>query len=140
MGKINWGRVFLGGLLAGLVAILLKSAAWFLYLRRDWRVALEALGRPLHQTTSFVVFWIVIFFVLGISAIWLYAAMRPRYGPGAKTAAGVGVAYWFVGALLPEMAIGSLGVFPTRLLATDIATYFVIIVAATIIGAWPYKE
>jgi hypothetical protein len=140
MGKINWGRVFLGGLLAGLVAILLKSAAWVLFGSRDWRAALEALGRPFQETTGFAIFWIAMFFVIGISAIWLYAAIRPRFGPGPKTAAYAGFAYWFVGVLLPEMVFGSQGLFPMRLLAIDIGTYFVIIVAATIIGAWVYKE
>jgi hypothetical protein len=33
-------------------------------------------------------------FVVGIAAIWLYAAIRPRYGPGAATALRAGFAVW----------------------------------------------
>jgi hypothetical protein len=29
--------------------------------------------------------------------MWLYAAIRPRYGPGPKTAAVAGFALWFIG-------------------------------------------
>ncbi len=142
MGKINYGRVFLGGLLAGLVAILLKSVSWVLFGSKQWKPAMEALGRPLQVTTGFAIFWIVMFFAVGISAVWLYAAIRPRYGAGPKTAICAGVAFWFVGALLPELVFGSmgLGLFSARLLAIDVCSYFVIIVAATFVGAWQYKE
>ena len=140
MGKINWGRVFLGGLLAGLVAILLKSASFVLFGGREWKSALETLGRPLQVTTGFAAFWIVMFFVLGISAVWLYAAIRPRYGPGPKTAICAGIALWFVAALLPELVFGSMGLFSLRLIAIDVCSYFVILVAATVVGAWQYKE
>ena len=35
-------------------------------------------------------------FLLGIVAVWLYAAIRPRFGPGPKTAAMAGLAVWFI--------------------------------------------
>jgi hypothetical protein len=45
-----------------------------------------------------------------------------------------------VGALLPELVFGSMGLFPSRLLAIDVCSYFVIIVGATVVGSWQYKE
>ncbi len=140
MGKINWGRVFLGGLWAGLVAILLKSASWVLFGSKAWKSTFEALARPIQMTAGFAIFWIVMFFVLGISAVWLYAAIRPRYGAGPKTAICAGTALWFVAALLPEMVFNAMGSLPLRLLLIDVCTYLVILVAATVVGAWQYKE
>jgi hypothetical protein len=140
MEKMNGGRVFLGGLLAGLVVLALKSAVMALFGLREWKAVLEALGRPFQITAGFAVVWIAMFFALGIATIWLYAAIRPRFGPGPKTAIYAGLAAWFVGALLPEMAFGSQGLFPLRLLIMDVGAYLVVIVAAAIAGAWVYKE
>ena len=49
----------------------------------------------------------------GISILWLYAAIRPRYGPGAKTATIAAFASWFIVSL--EDAIWcSFELFPAR--------------------------
>jgi hypothetical protein len=140
MGKINWERVFLGGAWAGLVLILLKSASWVLFGGKVWRSTFEAFGLPTQMTVRFAVFWIIMFFVLGISAVWFYAAIRPRYGAGPKTAICAGMAIWFLAALLPEFVFNAMGALPLRLVLIDVGTYFVLIVAATLVGAWQYKE
>src|SRR5258705_3136393 len=36
-------------------------------------------------------------FVIGILLVWLYAAMRPRFGPGMKTAAYAALVIWLCG-------------------------------------------
>ena len=38
-------------------------------------------------------------FLVGIFAVWLYAAIRPRYGAGPKTALCAGAAVWGIGYL-----------------------------------------
>lgn len=140
MGNINWERVFLGGLLAGIVANVLGFGAWFLFLAKPWSAALQELGRPIRETGSFYVFWIVWYFVVGITIIWLYAAIRPRFNPGPRTAAIAGIAYWIVGGLIPTIAWQSLTKLPAGLLTKDQVTYLVILVVAAMVGAWPYKE
>ena len=140
MGKINWGRVFLGGLVAGVVANVLAFVSWFLFLGKAWGAALQAIGRPTQETVGGYVFWIVLYFVMGITAVWLYAAIRPRFGPGAKTAVIAGCAYWVLGDLLPTIAWGFLVGFSTALLTKDAVTALVAIVVATLAGAWVYKE
>ena len=44
MGKTNWSRVFLGGLLAGVVMNVFVIAASAVYLGKLWRSALQALN------------------------------------------------------------------------------------------------
>ena len=46
MGKINWGRVFLGGLLAGVVLNLFEFVLHSIVLEEDWQAAFAALGKP----------------------------------------------------------------------------------------------
>ena len=138
MGKINWGRVFLGGLLAGVVFVALGAINLFFF-QEDWSAALEPLGRPLEITAGWLVYGSILWLVLGIWAVWLYAAIRPRYGPGPKTAAYAGVALWFICALA-DAAWASMVPIPIGLLATIVAVYLPVIVVATVAGAWLYKE
>jgi magnesium-transporting ATPase (P-type) len=141
MGKINWSRVFLGGLLAGVVLIILGFATFALYLKRVYDPALEALGHPFPAlTVGDYVIGIVFSLVVGILAVWLYSAIRPRYGAGPKTAVCAGLAFWALISLFPSISLGSLGLFPGSVLLVDSLTSLVMYVVATLLGAWVYKE
>lgn len=45
-------------------------------------------------------FLVIVNIAMGMWAMWLYAAIRPRYGPGPKTATVAGFAWWVVGSLM----------------------------------------
>jgi len=138
MGKVNWGRVFLGGLLAGVVINVFESVFSGIILARDWEAAMKTLG---HQMPSGAIgIFLVYGFLTGIAAIWLYAVARPRFGPGPKTAALTGVGYWVIGYALPAAGWGATGLFPARLIATSTLGGLVEIVVAGVVGAWLYKE
>ena len=139
MGKINWSRVFLGGLLAGVVMLALGALGSYLPPRRDFLAALEALGHPLQLTLGLAVAWIFVTFGSGTVAVWLYAAIRPRFGPGPKTAAIAGCTVWLILSLADVFWL-SLGLVPIRPSVIGVAFYLVIFPVATILGAWPYKE
>lgn len=79
MRRINWIRVLIGGIVAGLI---IDVVQWLLYgvvLGPDWRQAMEALGRPIQETASSIVIYIMLGFAYGIMAIGAYAAIRPRF-------------------------------------------------------------
>ena len=139
MGKINWARVILGGLVAGVV-IFLFEALYSLLMAQEWKTAMQALGRSMEETTTSMILAVVLTFGVGIAAVWLYAVARPRFGPGPKTAACTGVGYWFIGYAFPSIAWGMLVGFPTRLLVITILWTLPEIVAATLAGAWLYRE
>lgn len=144
MGKINWGRVVLGGLVAGVVSNLLQFVACELYLVPALNDATLKLGRSLGEITNVILaFWAVLSFALGVITVWFYAAIRPRYGPGPKTAAIAGCAIWALAVLLPVVGWGSLGAlpsFPLSFLALHLGTYLVIAIAAAEAGARIYRE
>jgi hypothetical protein len=140
VGKINWTRVLIGGLVAGVVVNVLSFAAWAIFVRRDLSAALDALGQPLQETVGTSVLMVVLGFVAGILLIWLYAAIRPRYGAGPGTAALAGVA---AGVLLviPNIGWGSMiRAIPAGVWAIDAVDTLVVSVVATLLGAWVYKE
>ena len=140
MGKINWGRVVLGGVLAWVVFNVLWTAAWFLVLRRELIPVMQELNRPFQETPAWGAFWLLATLVGGIVLIWLYAAIRPRYDPGPKTAARAGLAVWLFVNLLPTLAWGWQLQFPARMVALVVVAHLVATVAATLAGAWPYRE
>ena len=143
MGKINWGRVVLGGVLWFVVYGLLGAAAAYLYLVREGREAFEQLGLRVVShldTPGFFAFVLVLTLVSGIFSIWFYAAIRPRYGPGPKTAVCAGFAMWMFAHLFPGLYWGQLLGLPIRLVALNEVTTLVAVVAATLAGAWLYQE
>ena len=91
MGKINWSRVVLGGLLAGLVLNVFDFLVNGVWLMADWEAAMRALGKD-PISNAMIGLYVLWDFALGIFVIWLYAAVRPRYGAGPGTAVLAGVA------------------------------------------------
>ena len=140
MNKMNWKRVFLGGLVAGIVFIVLGFASYYIYLGDAWKSVMGKLGYPLSESVGMYIYSIVGCFVVGILAVWFYAAIRPRYGAGPGTAVLAGFVFWILSGLLPYVSFSTLGMFPLRLLAIDCLIALVIMVVATLLGAWVYRE
>ena len=140
MDRINYARVVTGGLLAGLVINVGEFLLNEPILGDDWKTALEALGLP-PATGGAIALFVIMCFVIGISAVWLYAAIHPRYGAGPKTAIRAGLAVWF---LLWVLGFGITplmhGLFPTRLVVVTWIWGFFEVPIAAVVGAWLYSE
>ena len=63
------------------------------------------------------------------AAVWLYAAIRPRYGAGVGTAVRAGVANWFFSCVYMTIVVTNLGVFAFN--ATQLCLDLVATVEAT---------
>ncbi len=140
MGRISWAWVCVGGVLAGIILNGLVLAAWATFLGPHWSTALESLGHSLDQGVVGTVLVVLAYFVEGIVAVWLYAAIRPRYGSGPGTALLSGVALWLLSALIPAISYGSLGVLPADMLAIDVLVFLVTMVIAAVVGCWFYDH
>src|SRR5579859_6988559 len=119
MGKINYSRVVLGGVVAGIISFTL----WFFFngvmLLPLWVAATKALNPSGHNAASPPAL-LGSMFLIGIAseilAIWMYAAIRPRFGVGVRTAVFVSVFLWIFEFLLPNAAWSTTGFFSRRLL------------------------
>lgn len=140
MAHTNRGRVILGGLLAGVVINLSEYVTNGVILKDAWAQAMTALQKPSTPTGGEIALFNLWGFLAGISAVWLYAAIRARYGQGAGTAVRAGIAVWVLAYFLENLMFYSLGLFPTRLLVITGIVGLVEIVVATIAGASIYKE
>ena len=136
MAKINWSRVLLCGVLAGIVWIILGAMVTATLGRDFAALPNNHLAAP---TPGFVIFNLFIDLLEGISVLWLYAAVRPLYGPGAKTAMIAAFAWWFI-VSLGDATWCSFGFFPPRTVIPLMIGTLPALVLATIAGAKFYKE
>jgi hypothetical protein len=140
MKAINWGRVFLGGIVAGILINISEFILNEKVLKSDWETTMKAMNKTMPAGGSTMVVWIIFGFVVGIAAVWLYAAIRPRYGAGPGTAVKAGIAVWFFMSFLSAIAMTNMGLFPTNVLTFSCIWELVQDIIATLLGAWLYKE
>jgi hypothetical protein len=140
MGKINVGRLILGGIVAGIAIDLLDYFVDGVWLAPRWASGMALLGKT-GFTSAQIILFNVLGLLTGIAAIWVYAAIRPRFGAGIKTAIIAGVAVWIIGTLLPNAAF----MYAAKLFSAHLTLYttlggFVEVVFGTVAGASVYKE
>lgn len=138
MGKTNLARVFLGGFLAGLILNIFEYVLNGVVFASQWNDFEKALGRQMRPGA--IPFFIVSTFVMGIGVVWLYAAARPRLGPGPKTALLTGLAFWLFAYAIPAADHVMANLSPGRLTATVTLILLVGTILASLCGAWLYKE
>ena len=138
MGKINHARVILGGIVAGIVINILMPLVHDVLLKAEHAATMQALNKSMPEGGSTIAVWVVYGFVWGIAAVWLYAAIRPRFGPGAKTATCAAAATWFFGPFLCGIAMWNLTILP--LSVKEMALSLIASILAVLAGAAVYKE
>ena len=141
MAGINTGKVITGGLVAGVVLNVLDFLNNYLIVGQDFRDNATRLGidPAAAETPAGMATWVVIDFILGILVVWTYAAMRPRLGPGPKTAILAGLVPW-LGIALVMFGLSQGGIFPTALWLKMSVITLVITSIGAVTGAMMYKE
>lgn len=136
---MNWTRVLLGGLAAGLVINVSESVLNLAVIAGPQNAMMARLGLP-PMGGGAIGFYVVWAFLMGLGLTWLYAAARPRLGPGFGTAAKVGAVAWFFGPLTASIYLLQLGLMDTATTGTVLIWTLVEFVAATAAGGWLYRE
>jgi hypothetical protein len=141
MGHINCGRVIIGGIVA---AVILFVAGFIIHgaiLGADWMEWQNAGHMPLALSHgAAVVIWIIVSLVNGLSGVWIYAGIRPRYGAGPKTALIAGLLIWLLGGLVAALAQYALGNVPHRVVVIGAIGGLIADLIAMVAGAYFYKE
>ena len=139
MASMNVGRVVAGGLLAGLIINISEFVLNQPILGEKWKEAMEAMNLQ-EVGTGAIGFFIVTSFVLGLLTVWMYAAMRPRFGAGPKSAMIAGLFVWLLYYGLANVSIGLMGMFSFDLLGIVLGWSIVEMSIAAVIGCAIYKE
>ena len=139
MTNINVGRVLLGGLVAGVVLNIGEALLNGIVLAQAAKADFDRLHLP-DPGGTFIARAVTITFLLGIVLVYLYAAIRPRFGAGAKTAVYAGVIAWFFVYLYAGYIQEALGLVSSKPFMIGLVWGFVEYIAGAIAGAWVYKE
>jgi len=139
MGGINVTRLVLGGFAAGAVVWVLEGLSSIFYID-DARAALEAANLSMDMTVDTWIITVVVSLIVGFALVFFYAAARPRFGPGPKTAATVAVVLWFASYLVSLLGYQMIGLYPKSMLALWGLVGLIELIVAAMVGGWVYRE
>ena len=90
---MNVQRIVLGGLLAGVICYVGDAVVHGVLLTQRWQEIAATLKLPQGGSSGMV--WFALYdLIKGGAAVLLYALIRPRLGPGPRTAAIAGLLVW----------------------------------------------
>jgi hypothetical protein len=136
---MNLARVLLGGLVAGVVANALDFVANEFLLAEDMQRMAQRFGLSEAAGPGVAITWVIVDFILGILLVWTYASIRPRFGPGPRTAVTAALTLF---AAITAIILGftQMGLFSTPLFLKASAFSLVTLCLASLAGASLYKE
>jgi hypothetical protein len=139
MGGIKVGRWLAGGIAAGLLIWVLEGAGSVLFME-EAQTALEAHNLSLDLTPGFMAMTVLVSLLTGLVLVFFYAAARPRFGPGPRTAVIVGVVTWLAGYFLSLVGYGMIGLYATGLLVKWGVVGLVELILGALLGGRIYRE
>jgi hypothetical protein len=139
---INTAKVVVGGLAAGVVGNVIAFVGFGMLLGTRLEAEAVAVAPALAgrgMSGGAIATNVVSQFVVGLLLVWLYAAIRPRFGPGMKTATYAALVVWLCGFLfrLDWLLVGMMTP-ATYAMASVVA--LIMVIAAAGVGAMLYKE
>ncbi|MFL5464247.1 MAG: hypothetical protein ACJ791_00545 [Gemmatimonadaceae bacterium] len=96
---MNTKKVVIGGLVAGVVLNVIDFVANTFILGARMKAESDAFKPGISDqmmSGSSIASYVIMDFVLGLALIWTYAAVRPRFGPGLRTASFVALLFWLL--------------------------------------------
>ncbi len=139
MRQINIGGVLKGGLVAGLIMNVSEFILNVPVAGAQMTRELAALNLPPVSTAAIATFT-VLTMLLGVATVWLYAAIRPRLGPGPRTAMVAGLLVWAMSYLYASVFFYMLGTQSMGLVLLSVVWSALEMIVASSVGAYLYTE
>jgi len=139
MSGINLVRVLIGGIVAGVVAIAGDYLVNQVILVEDGTQLVQRLNLDREQVEASGTTWMIVDVLYGILLVFAYAAMRPRFGPGPRTAI-ISALTLYLAITVVLMGFMSMGMFVPDAFMRSAGLQLVIALAASLAGAAVYKE
>ena len=140
---INTSKVVVGGIAAAVVNIVLGFVIFGMWLAPSMNADMDAVltGASAKMMGGNGMIWqiggsVVMAFVMA----WTYAAMRPRFGPGMKTAVMASLPTWFAGLFFWAQNVMSLGMISMKNMVLGSIAALVINLAMAATAGFLYKE
>ncbi len=139
---INTKKVLVGGLVAGVIINVVDFATNTFILGARMKAETDAfkpgLSDQMMQGSS-IASYVIMDLVLGFALIWTYAAIRPRFGAGARTAVYAALLFWLL-ALIFTAGYRQMGIMSPGLWWTFAFIGLVNFLIAGVAGAALYSE
>lgn len=139
---INTKKVLIGGLVAGVIINAIDFALNTFILAARMKAETDAFKPGLSDQMmqgSTIVSYVIMDLALGFALIWTYAAIRPRFGPGLRTASFAAVLFWLL-ALIFTAGYRQMGMMSSGLWWTFAFAGLINFLLATGAGAKVYSE
>jgi hypothetical protein len=141
---MNGSRILAGGLVAGIVMnvmdYLSNAVVFGERMKAEANTFKSGMGDAMAAMTSKQMMGHVIMdLVIGGILVWTYAAMRPRFGPGPKTAVMTALAFWIFGSIVASGYM-EMGMMSSGLWLQYGLFWLVSLLVAALVGGALYKE
>jgi hypothetical protein len=140
MGKINMGRVILGGLVAGVVINIFEYVMNGVVFQKQWAEVMTGLGKSGDLSVKQIVALNAWGFAAGLLTVWLYAAIRPRFGAGPGTAICAGMVVWTLAFGMATAIPVFLKIYRLDMSLIVVGVNIVEMMIAGLVGGYLYKE
>ena len=141
MSNVNWGKFILGALIVAAICFVSDGFLHQRVVNEQWEAVIAALGATVPEHAGFSMIWFVVFEAgRGFLAMYVYVLLRPRLGPGVKTATWAGLVTWVAFSLTGPAQFIPLGFYSVSLWAFVGIYQLVFTIIAAIVGAAPYSE
>ena len=139
---INKGKVVVGGIAAGVVMGILEIAMNKLYLSSIMVSEMNRFKAGMgDQMMAANPWWIPLIMncITGLLIVWLYAAIRSRFGPGQKTAIYAAIFFWLCGSFF-NLGYGFMGMMAWSTWTVYAVAWLIITIIGASVGGRLYSE
>lgn len=141
MSDVNWGRFILGALIVAAICFVSDGFLHQRLVTDQWQAVRDALGATTPDHSGITMIWFLVFEAgRGFLAMYVYVLLRPRLGPGVKTATWAGVVTWVAFSLTGPAQFIPIGFYSESLWISIGLYQLVFTIIAAIVGAAPYSE
>lgn len=140
--RINMSKVLVGGIAAGVVMLVIDFITYKYVFGARMATEMDAYhpgaSTSMNATTGMITM-ILTDLITGILLVWLYAAIRPRFGPGPRTAVYAAIVTWLFGGIF-SYGYMSMGLMSAGLWWEYAIMWLVVLLIAGQAGAKLYSE
>lgn len=140
MGQINIGGVVKGGLAAAVIMNISEFILNVPVAGAQMEKELAARNLPAADSGAQIAVFVALTALLGFVTVFAYAAIRPRLGPGPKTAMAAGLMVWSSSYLYSAVTAGTIGLHSMGLVVVLIVWSLVEMLIASAVGGYLYNE
>jgi len=140
MSQINVGGVLKGGLAAAVIMTISELILNVPVAGAQMEAELAARNLPPADSGAQIAVFVALTAILGFITVFVYAAIRPRLGPGPKTAMAAGLMVWSSSYLYSAITAGTIGLHSMGLVVVIIVWSLVEMLVASAVGGYLYNE